>query len=81
VKPRYWLDFAADWKSAPMAYWVHVEADGRPWRDARAFAPPAPVPNGHWLSRLPASLKSSKARRRAVKALQDAPRALRAARG
>ncbi len=27
-----------------MTYWVHIEADGRPWNQAQVFIPPAPKP-------------------------------------
>lgn len=27
-----------------MAFWVHLPADGKPWRDAQVFDPPAPKP-------------------------------------
>lgn len=27
-----------------MTYWVHIEADGRPWNQAQTFDPPAPRP-------------------------------------
>ena len=27
-----------------MSYWVHIEADGRPWYQAEAFNPPIPTP-------------------------------------
>jgi len=27
-----------------MSFWVHIEADGRPWCDAEQFSPPIPSP-------------------------------------
>ena len=27
-----------------MAYWVHIEADGKPWHQAQVFDPPLPKP-------------------------------------
>ncbi len=48
--PKHWFDFAEDWRSAPMAYWVHVPRDGMHWRDeAAVFDPPAPpgMPRGY----------------------------------
>lgn len=27
-----------------MTYWVHLEADGKPWHQAQAYDPPAPAP-------------------------------------
>lgn len=128
--PRHWVDHTADWRTAPMAYWVHAEAEGEVWSAATQYSPPAPVPDGakgfsllciesqgfvfvfsstpqleeairvlslvplpttrrlsaarrgghgpnsHWLSRLPGSVKSPKARRRAVEDLQSVWRSL-----
>lgn len=122
--PEHWVEFTDDWRSAPMAYWVHVEQDGAHWRDAQRYVPDAPRPiphrgypvlcvstqgvvlrfssqaqldecvrvlamnplptsrrlsalrgpiagpNQHWLSRLPASVKSPRARARVVEALR-----------
>ncbi|MDO9005030.1 MAG: hypothetical protein Q7V20_16420 [Aquabacterium sp.] len=45
--PNYWIEYAADWRLAPMAYWVHVEADGKPWARAERFEPPAPAAVPH----------------------------------
>ncbi len=121
--PKHWIEHISDWRSAPMAYWVHVQPEGQHWQDASEFNPPAPAPDGakgypllcvesqgfvfafssaaqlaeavrvlslkplpttrrlaaarpgghgpnsHWLSRLPASVKSPKARQRAVEDL------------
>jgi hypothetical protein len=123
--PKYWIEYANDWRSAPMAYWVHVEQDGKAWRDSGCFLPEAPPhiphrgyavvcvevgpvvlrfssraqieecvrvlglrplpttsrlcatrkgrlgPNGHWLSRLPKSLKAPRARSRVILLLQQ----------
>ena len=44
--PRHWIEYAADWRTAPMAYWVHVEREGGPWRKATEFTPPAPSRHG-----------------------------------
>ena len=120
MRPHYRFSFAADWRHAPMAYWVHVPLS--PGGDA--YWPPAPPrvphrgypllhvsiggeelcfsapaqldhcidvlmhrllptsrqlslrrgtgagPNGHWLSRLPAKLKSPRMRARVVKVLR-----------
>jgi hypothetical protein len=119
VQPLAWIEYTADWRDAPMAFWVHAPLDlpaGQPWVAATRFDPPAPTPvrgcgyrlwcvavedrvltfssqaqmtefvrvmsmrplptarrlcevtprghgpNAHWLSRLPAALKSSKRR-------------------
>jgi hypothetical protein len=32
------------WQRGPMTFWVHAEADGRPWHAAEVFDPPAPGP-------------------------------------
>jgi hypothetical protein len=29
-----------------MSYWVHIETDGKPWRDSTQFEPPAPIKAG-----------------------------------
>ncbi len=39
---KHGFDYVADWRCAPMAYWVHVEQDGKHWQQADAFDPPAP---------------------------------------
>lgn len=44
--PPHWIQHAADWRTAPMAYWVHVEEDAGPWQTASRYRPPAPVPEG-----------------------------------
>jgi hypothetical protein len=124
MRVKHWVEFAPDWRTAPMAYWVHVECEPVPWREASSFNPPAPQPlphkgyavlcvevagcvlrfssvaqlqacvcilsmrplptsqrlsalrgsghgpNSHWLSRLPARVKSPQTRRKVVQALQ-----------
>jgi hypothetical protein len=40
--PKYWIEYTNDWRLEPMAYWVHIEQDGRHWRDSNAYVPPAP---------------------------------------
>jgi hypothetical protein len=44
--PRFRLEYIADWRDAPMAYWTHVEQDGKAWCAAERFEPPAPAPRG-----------------------------------
>lgn len=39
---KYWIEYSGSWRCAPMAYWVHVEQDGKTWRDAETYEPPAP---------------------------------------
>lgn len=119
MKPAFHFTYEKDWRTAPMAFWVHVPVPGA----ADACGPPAPIaiphlgymflrvqveshelqfsdlaqldhfieilsrkplptsrqlsflrglhvgPNGHWLSRLPAELKSPRKREKLVKAL------------
>ena len=121
---KLWIEYTNDWRSEPMAYWVHIEQDGKHWRDAHTYFPPAPPsvphkgfavvcievsgtvlrfsseaqieqfvhvlamkplptskrlsamrgtgagPNQHWLSRLPAALKSPRTRPRLVELLK-----------
>jgi hypothetical protein len=121
--PRHWIEHTPDWRTEPMAYWVHVEQGPMAWYAADCFDPPAPLPegkkgfpvlcvefgevvlrfsssaqlsecirilsqkplptsrrlsalrgtgvgpNGHWLSRLPTSIKSPKARAQVVRQL------------
>lgn len=43
---RHWIEHTDDWRGEPMAYWVHVEADGAAWRAAMSYRPPAPTPEG-----------------------------------
>ncbi len=31
-------------QEGPMTYWVHLPADGLPWREAQVFDPPLPKP-------------------------------------
>lgn len=131
--PPHWVEYTANWRRLPMAYWVHVEKDGRHWSEALEYDPPAPLPvphkgfpvlcvevgettlrfssepqvkefldvmsrqplptsrrlsalrgpaggpNSHWLSRLPAELKSPKGRKMAVAAVASVMAALKAA--
>lgn len=127
AQAAWWIEYTADWRQeAPLAYWVHVEQDGRHYHVSEQMSPPAPRPiphrgypvlcvdfngvvlrftsraqlmecirvlsltplpttsrlsalrpttvgpNGHWLSRLPAKLKSPKARGRLVAVLKRA---------
>ncbi|WP_133501992.1 hypothetical protein [Cognatilysobacter terrigena] len=44
--PRHWIEHIADWRDAPMAYWVHVEPEGEDWRSATTYQPPAPSADG-----------------------------------
>ena len=44
---KHWIEYTPDWRQAPMAYWVHVEQDGKPWFRSKSFAPPAPVEIPH----------------------------------
>jgi hypothetical protein len=121
MKPAFHFTRETTWRSAPMAFWVHVPIP----ETADAFDPPAPQaaprlgyavlhvafgshelrfsalaqldhmievlsrkplptsrqlssrrgtsagPNGHWLSRLPARLKSPRQRGQLVRALQE----------
>jgi hypothetical protein len=123
--PRHWIEHTPDWRTEPMAYWVHLEQGPESWHAAESFDPPAPAPegrkgfrvlcveiadvvlrfssaaqlsecirvlalkplptsrrlsairgtgagpNGHWLSRLPARIKSPKARAQVVRQLRS----------
>ncbi|MGY3265523.1 hypothetical protein [Lysobacter sp. HA35] len=44
--PRHWIEYTADWRDAPMAYWVHIETEGEDWRSASEYLPAAPEPDG-----------------------------------
>lgn len=39
---KHWIEYSSSWRDAPMAYWVHVEQDGKAWREAEVYEPPAP---------------------------------------
>lgn len=41
---RAWIEYRETWQDSPMSYWVHVEADGRPYYEAETFDPPHPGP-------------------------------------
>ncbi|MGC1274822.1 MAG: hypothetical protein WBC44_14035 [Planctomycetaceae bacterium] len=41
---RQWIEYRDEWSREPMTYWVHREADGKPWYEAEVFDPPRPVP-------------------------------------
>ncbi|MDB5333364.1 MAG: hypothetical protein JWP03_4515 [Phycisphaerales bacterium] len=43
---RHWVEYGDTWMPGPMSFWVHVEADGRPWNQAAVFDPPRPGPIG-----------------------------------
>ncbi|MBD1263181.1 hypothetical protein HZY62_21520 [Maribacter polysiphoniae] len=36
------VKYVSDWKLSPMAYWVHIETDSKPWYLSQEFEPPAP---------------------------------------
>ena len=42
ASPRHWIEYTTDWRTAPMAYWVHVECESEAWLKAKEFTPPAP---------------------------------------
>ncbi len=39
---KHWFEYDSDWRLAPMAYWVHIEQDGKHWLHADAFLPAPP---------------------------------------
>jgi len=41
---RAWIEYREAWQDSPMSYWVHVEADGKPYYEAESFDPPRPGP-------------------------------------
>jgi hypothetical protein len=41
---KHWIEYRESWAREPMTFWVHIEADGRPWYKAEEFDPPAPKP-------------------------------------
>lgn len=41
---RHWITYTDQWVAGSMSYWVHREADGRPWHEAKIFDPPLPRP-------------------------------------
>ncbi len=41
---KHWIEYHQTWHTSPMTYWVHIEADGKPWSQAQAYEPPAPKP-------------------------------------
>lgn len=123
---RHWIEYRDTPPVCPMTFWVHREADGKPWYEAEKFDPPRQAavpgrgyplfkveydgfvfefsskaeireciatlekkllprsidlsrkrgtrkgPNSHWLSRLPADVKSWKFREGAVAYLRVA---------
>ena len=44
--PRSWIEHTNNWKSAPLAFWVHIEENNEPWGRATGFDPPAPEIDG-----------------------------------
>lgn len=40
------VEYTADWKQSPMAYWVHIEQDQKAWYQSESFSPPAPKRHG-----------------------------------
>ncbi len=36
------VKYIPDWRQSPMAYWVHIETDSKPWYLSKEFNPPAP---------------------------------------
>ena len=41
------VEYVADWRHAPMAYWVHRPVNDPNWRGATLYDPPAPLPVPH----------------------------------
>jgi hypothetical protein len=41
---RHWITYNELWRPGPMSYWVHIEADGKPYYYAKVFEPPLPRP-------------------------------------
>ena len=41
---KYRFEYIADWRQAPMAYWVHIEQGDKHWLVADIFDPPPPRP-------------------------------------
>jgi hypothetical protein len=41
---RHWIEYTEKWTPSPVSYWVHIEADGSDWYNARFFQPPLPFP-------------------------------------
>lgn len=39
---RFDVEYIPDWRKSPMAYWVHIETDSKPWYLSKEFKPPAP---------------------------------------
>jgi hypothetical protein len=39
---KHWITYSPDRRLGPMAFWVHIEADGNPWYQAQVFDPPFP---------------------------------------
>ncbi|WP_299984848.1 hypothetical protein [uncultured Pontibacter sp.] len=46
------ISYSDNWRSFPMAYWVHIEQDGVPWYAAQAFDPPAPQKNANGMYKI-----------------------------
>jgi len=45
--PKFWTEYTDDWRSEPMAYWVHIPQDQTNWQVATTFIPAAPKPEGN----------------------------------
>jgi hypothetical protein len=41
---RYWIEYQESPPDCPMTFWVHCEADGKPWYESAEFNPPRPDP-------------------------------------
>ena len=42
---RRWIEYRERWdRMSPMAFWVHLPTDSKPWFDATEFDPPPPPP-------------------------------------
>lgn len=42
MSPKHWITYVDNWRCLPMAYWVHIEQDGKHFQDSENFSPPAP---------------------------------------
>jgi len=39
---KYEVGYSRYWHNYPIAYWVHIEKDNKPWRDSVEYSPPSP---------------------------------------
>ena len=41
---KHWIEYTPSWRRGPMSFWVHIQPEGEPWLQAKAYNPSVPKP-------------------------------------